>query len=256
MWEAHDISGIAIQRYLPAEAGVYVGDLLAARDVVVRVSRPRLTKLGDHRPPRPAHPHHRISVNADLNPFAFLTTLLHEIAHVDVWTKHAGRRRRPRPHGPEWKHEFATLLTPVVAARWLPGDVASALGAYMRNPAAMSCSDRGLVLALARYDSGEVMRHRVEDIPLGSLFRVSNGRIFCRGPRMRTRYLCVDPATSAEYRVHALAFAEPLPIDGISDGSPIGAAAAAGGRRGNADGASCSRRRGAAGRDASRSACS
>ncbi|MDA1040728.1 MAG: sprT domain-containing protein [Planctomycetota bacterium] len=254
MSEADDPYGIAIQRHLPTAAGAYVSDLLAARDVVVRVSRPRLTKLGDHRPPRPAYPHHRISVNADLNPYAFLTTLLHEIAHVDVWTKHAGRRRRPKPHGLEWKYEFAGILAPVVTAQWLPADVASALNVYMQNPAAMSCSDRGLVLALARYDSSEITRHRVEDIPLGAIFRVSNGRIFCRGQRMRTRYLCVDPATGVEYRVHALAIAEPLAGDDVNDGRWSGAAAV--GRRGNADGGRCCRRHAAADTDVSRSACS
>lgn len=245
-----------LQRHLPIEARAYVGDLIAARDVVVRLSRPRLTKLGDHRPPRPAHPRHRISVNEDLNPYAFLTTLLHEIAHVDVWAKHAGRRRRPKPHGPEWKHEFATILAPVVAAGWLPDDVSAALGSYMQNPAAMSCSDRGLVLALARYDDPTTERQRVEDIPPGGLFRVSNGRVFCRGPRMRSRYLCVDPATGAEYRVHALAFAEPLSADDVTAGWRAGAAAVAGERRGSTAGERCSRRHAEAGRDASRSACS
>jgi SprT protein len=245
-----------LQRHLPAAAHEYVGDLLAARDVAVRVSRPRLTKLGDHRPPRPADPRHRISVNDDLNPYAFLTTLLHEIAHVDVWEKHSGRRRRPRPHGPEWKGEFSAILAPVVAARWLPADVAAALGASMHNPAAMSCSDRRLVLALARYDDTATARQRVEDMPLGGLFRVSNGRVFCRGRRVRTRYLCIDPTTGAEYRVHALAFAEPLAGATTTDDRPAEADVAAGRRRGSAVGGRYCRRRGAVGRAASRSAWS
>lgn len=248
--------GDILQRHLPTEACEYVGDLLAAREVVLRVSRPRLTKLGDHRPPRPAHPCHRISINEDLNPYAFLTTLLHEIAHVDVWAKHVGRRRRPRPHGPEWKSEFATILAPVVVARWLPDDVASALGAYMRNPAAMSCSDRGLVLALARYDSAAATRHRVEDLPLGSLFRVANGRVFCRGRRVRTRYLCVESTTGAEYRVHALAFAEPVTAAVVTGGRQAGVAVVAGKGRGSVAGGRCCHTRAAAGRDVARSACS
>ncbi len=245
-----------LQRHLPAAAHEYVGDLLTARDVAVRVSRPRLTKLGDHRPPRPADSRHRISVNEDLNPYAFLTTLLHEIAHVDVWEKHAGRRRRPKPHGPEWKSEFSAILAPVVAARWLPDDIAAALGSAMRNPAAMSCSDRGLVLALARYDDAATVRQRVEDIPLGGLFRVANGRVFCRGRRVRTRYLCLEPTTGAEYRVHALAFAERIARATATDDRPAEADVAAGRRRGSAAGGRYCRRRGAVGRAASRSACS
>lgn len=254
MSEVNDTFATVLQRHLPSEAGAYVAELLAARDVVVRVSRPRLTKLGDHRPPRPADPRHRISINEDLNPYAFLTTLLHEIAHVDAWAKHVGwRRRRPKPHGPEWKREFTEILAPVVSARWLPDDVASALGAYMRNPAAMSCSDRGLVLALARYDRASAIRRRVEDIPLGGLFRVASGRVFCRGHRMRTRYLCVDPVSGAEYRVHALAFAEPASGDAVTGGQLDGAAAAAGKRRGSGAGGPCSHRRAAADKGAARS---
>jgi SprT protein len=241
-----------LQRHLPPGAEAYVGALLAVRNVAVRVSRPRLTKLGDHRPPRPGDHCHRISVNENLNPYAFLTTLLHEIAHADVWMKHVGhRRRRIKPHGPEWKGEFAALLVPVVAAPWLPDDVSAALAATMHNPAAMSCSDRRLVLALARHDTPSAARMRVEDVPLGGVFRVDNGRVFCRGRRVRTRYLCVEHGTGAEYRVHALAFAEIVAMPALNADRP----AEPGPRRGSAVGGRCFRRRGAAGRDASRSAC-
>ena len=44
-------------------------------------------------------PHHRISVNENLNPYAFLITLLHEVAHMTTWEKHRLRMRRCRPHG-------------------------------------------------------------------------------------------------------------------------------------------------------------
>lgn len=241
-------------RHLPSGADAYVGELLAVRKVAVRISRPRLTKLGDHRPPRSAADRHRISVNDNLNPYAFLTTLLHEIAHVDVWVKHClRRRRRLRPHGPEWKEEFANLLMPVVAAAWLPDDVAEALAATMRNPAATSCSDRGLMLALARHDADPGSRLRVEEIPLGGVFRVDNGRVFCRGRRVRTRYLCVERATGAEYRVHALASAE---LVGTTPEISVARPVASGRRRGSGGGGRCFRRRGGADRAASRSACS
>lgn len=196
--------------HLPEAAAGYVASLLARRPIAVRVSRPRRTKLGDHRPPRRGDAGHRITVNADLNPFAFLTTLLHEIAHADVWEQARRRWPRPRPHGPEWKQAFARLLEPVVAEAWLPDDVAEALASYMANPAAMSCSDRRLVLTLARYDANAVARTRVEDLATGQRFRVESGQVFCLGRRVRTRFLCVDTATGVEYRVHGLAFAEPV----------------------------------------------
>lgn len=240
----------ALATYLPEPAIGYVGSLLADRPIAVRVSRPRRTKLGDHRPPRRGDGSHQITVNEDLNPFAFLTTLLHEIAHADVWEQTRTRWRRPRPHGREWKRAFAGLLEPVVAKAWLPDDVAAALASSMANPAAMSCSDRGLVLALARYDTHAAPRTRVEDLTPGQCFRVESGQVFCLGRRARTRFLCVETATGAEYRVHGLAFAEPVDAAGSL---PLSAAWK---RRDCFAGGRCSRRRATGGRAAGRSAYS
>lgn len=233
-----------LRRHLPDSAVGYVADLLVARPIDVRICRPRRTKLGDHRPPSRGVRQHRISVNADLNPYAFLTTLLHEIAHADVWEACGRRWRRPRPHGREWKGAFGRLLEPVVDSAWLPDDVATALAASMKNPAAMSCTDRGLVLALARYDVSATPRTRVEDLSSGQLFRVESGQVFRLGARMRTRFRCVEPTTGAEYRVHGLAFAEPV---AVTTAASAGCGSAGGGRY-------C-RRRARAGRAAGRSAC-
>jgi hypothetical protein len=156
-----------------------------------------------------------VSVNDDLNPYAFLTTLLHEIAHADVWEQTQGWRR-PLPHGREWKKAFAGLLEPVVAAPWLPGDVAAALATSLENPTAMSCSDRGLVLALARYDEHTEPRMRVEDLERGQLFRVEGGQVFRLGSRVRTRFLCLEQGTNVEYRIHGLALVEPVDAASIS----------------------------------------
>jgi hypothetical protein len=189
---------------LPPGTAPRVRELLAERSVVVRVGRPRRTKLGDHRPPGGGRTHHRITVNDDLNPYAFLTTLLHEIAHVATWERLRHRVRRYPPHGREWKEEFGAILEPFVAEASLPPDIARALAAFMRNPAAASCSDRGLVLALAKYDRPEPKRRRVEELPVGALFRVDTGRVFRLGPRLRSRYQCFEQPGGAEYRVHGL----------------------------------------------------
>lgn len=195
---------------VPAGTAEHVRGLLAGRAVVVSLARPRRTKLGDHRPPGRGRAHHRITVNDDLNPYAFLTTLLHEIAHVATWERLRHRVRRYPPHGREWKQEFGAILEPFVAAALLPADVTAALAAFMRNPAAASCSDRGLVLALARYDAAEPGRARVEDLPPGSVFRVDSGQTFRLGPRVRSRYQCFELPGGEEYRVHGLSRVEPI----------------------------------------------
>jgi hypothetical protein len=198
-----------LRPYLPAAALDHVERAIAGVAVDLRVVRPRRTKLGDHRPPpAPLRPH-RITVNADLNPYAFLTTLLHEVAHAATWERHRPRRRL-RPHGPEWKQEFSAVLAPVVAAGVFPDELAAAVTRSLWNPAAATCSDRELLLALARYDRPPEGRVRVEDLPDGAWFRIDGRHLFRAGRIVRTRRRCFEVGTGREYRVHGLAFVEPL----------------------------------------------
>ena len=196
--------------YLPAAAVDHVVRLLGGFAVDLRVVRPRRTKLGDHRPPPAPLRQHRITVNADLNPYAFLTTLLHEVAHAATWERHGPRRRRLRPHGPEWKWEFSSVLGPVVEAGVFPDDVAAAVARSLGNPAAATCSDRDLLLALARYDQPHEGRVRVEELAEGTWFRIDGRHAFRAGRLVRTRRQCFAAGSGREYRVHGLLFVEPL----------------------------------------------
>ena len=198
-----------VQPLLPAGCDAYVAELLVRQPLELRLSRPRRTKLGDHRPPTRQAARHRITINDDLNPFAFLTTLLHEIAHAATWERHRGRRRF-RPHGSEWKAEFGGLLRPVVDGGLLPPRVGTALARYLEDPAAASCSDRGLVLALAEYDPPPAGQVRVEELAERAVFRAANGGVFRAGQLLRSRRACFELATGREFRVHGLAFVEPL----------------------------------------------
>jgi SprT protein len=202
------ITGL-VRPLLPPTAVDYVGELLARVNLELRLSRPRRTKLGDHRPPSRATAVHRITINDDLNPYAFLTTLLHEIAHATTWERHRGRRRL-RPHGQEWKREFGGILEPVVSEGMLPEGVATALARYLENPAAASCSDRRLVLALAEFDEPLPGRVRVEELTERTVFRAANGGVFRAGRMIRSRRACFELRTGREYRVHGLAFVEPV----------------------------------------------
>jgi hypothetical protein len=196
---------------VPPAAIDHVVRALGGLRVDLRVVRPRRSKLGDHRPPRlPLRPAHRITVNADLNPWAFLTTLLHEVAHAATWERHASRRRRVRPHGPEWQREFAGVLVPLLEARVFPDELATAVTRSLASPAAATCSDRGLLLALARYDRIAEGRVRVEDLAEGAWFRVDGRHVFRAGRLVRTRRRCFEAGTNDEYRVHGLLAVELL----------------------------------------------
>jgi len=198
-----------VRPHVPAGALDHVARAVGSLPLELRVVRPRRSKLGDHRPPRPPLRSHRITVNADLNPWAFLTTLLHEVAHAATWEKHA-RWRRLRPHGPEWKREFSAVLTPLLEAGVFPDNLAAAVVRSLGKPAAATCSDRGLLLALARYDAPVANRMRVEDLAEGAWFRVDGRQAFRAGRLVRTRRCCYDQHTGHEYRVHGLLLVEPL----------------------------------------------
>lgn len=217
----HGIAAIA--RHLPEGTTAYVANLLgdgilATTAVEVRIVGSRRTKLGDHRGPARGRAAHRITVNDDLNPYAFLTTLLHEIAHAVTWERHERHRRRfarrVLPHGPQWKEAFGRILEPVVAGAMLPGDVSTALSRYLRDPRAATCSDRGLVLALSRYDAPDPRRVMVEEVATGAEFRIEGRGTFLKGPKLRTRYRCYDARTGAEYRIHALC--RVVPVAGVT----------------------------------------
>lgn len=204
----HGAIAVQLRPLLPVGTDGYVLELLGRHRIDVRLSRPRRTKLGDHRPPARGRTAHRITVNDDLNPYAFLTTLLHEIAHAFTWERHRAVRRWLRPHGTEWKREFEQVLAPLVSAEVLPADIATALGRSMANPAAATCSDRDLLLALARYDRPDPSRIRVEELPEGAVFRTDCGMLFHAGPKLRSRRQCFECRTGREYRVHGLARVE------------------------------------------------
>ena len=163
--------------------------------VHLTLTRERQSILGDYR-----HPDrkggHRISVNGTLIKYAFLITLLHEIAHLITFI-HFGNR--VASHGKEWKGEFSKILKQFVGKGFLPADVEEAVRQSIQNPAASSCADDNLMRTLKRYDKRKENHFFVEQIPLHQLFRTKDGRIFKKGEKIRKRYRCEELATSRIY---------------------------------------------------------
>jgi len=178
--------------------------------IIFTVTDKRHSVHGDYRHPDYSKGH-RISVNGDLNPHAFLLTTVHEMAHLTAWLKH---RNKIRPHGDEWKNEFRELMTPFLRPDILPSDVQRALYDYLINPAASSCSDDNLSRVLARYDKKKT--YTVEDVPQDGLFKIHNGRVFKKGHRIRKRYHCVEVKTKHVYLFSPIAEVTPENIEKLS----------------------------------------
>src|SRR5690349_15654569 len=95
-----------LSKFIPATAVPRVLEYLHQYKVHLTITRERKSVLGDYRHATP-HKNHRISVNGNLNPYAFLITLVHELAHLVTFMQFGNR---VSPHGREWKDCYALLL--------------------------------------------------------------------------------------------------------------------------------------------------
>ena len=194
-----------LNRYIPNQCSEWATDFITKHQVHLKVSKPRQTKLGDYRSPF-KDKGHRISINSNLNQYAFFITLLHEFAHLVTWNDF---KRGVSPHGKEWKSNFAQLLKPFVEEGVFPEDVKNALDNYLVNPAASSCTDTNLMKTLDLYNKNSDSIY-LETLPHGSIFRMPNGMVLQKGDKLRKFYKCILVDNHKQYRVNGLAKVHPL----------------------------------------------
>src|SRR5215213_142590 len=149
-----------LQDYLPPDTYDAVLSYLHLYHVHLTVARERKRILGDYRH-RTHGKNHRISVNGNLNQYAFLITLLHELAHLLTFEKFGNR---VASHGGEWKTIFGQLLAQFIKHNIFPLDIKNALLESLHNPAASSCADEVLLRTLKKYDEKESLLVFVEQI--------------------------------------------------------------------------------------------
>ena len=184
-----------LSKYLPVEAAPLVGKWIDFYQCDFKISKNRSTKLGDYRPPQRGEGH-KISVNHNLNPYAFLVTTVHEFAHLVTWKE---LKHLAKPHGQEWKDNFKRMMNPFFDLVIFPMDLKKAIVAYLQNPAASSCSDLNLYKALSNYDQKDPSLITVEKIEAQEIFMMKNGREFKKMDKIRKRYRCVELKTGLIY---------------------------------------------------------
>lgn len=163
------------------------------------ITRERKTKAGDYRHPY-GNQGHRISVNGTLNPYAFLITLVHEMAHLITWEKN---RNRVKPHGKEWKDIFKAEMQPYLTMEVFPADVLKELARHMLSPLSATARDVDLIRVLRSYDEPSATVF-LEDVLPNSEFQLGN-RKFVKGERLRKRFRCTEVGTGKVYLVSAIA---------------------------------------------------
>src|SRR4051812_26973172 len=113
-----------LERFLPEGSFELVAPFFKSHTIHLTLTHERKSVLGDYKHPFQGNPYHRISVNVNLNPYSFLITLLHELAHLLVYVHF---KNNVSPHGKEWKTQFRHILIPFIGKGFFPRDVEKAL---------------------------------------------------------------------------------------------------------------------------------
>jgi len=185
-----------LEQFLPNGAWEQVAPFFRTHAVHLTLTHERKSVLGDYRHPTADSPYHRISVNANLNPYSFLITLLHELAHMFTFVHF---EHKAPPHGKEWKTQFRHILIPFMGKRFFPSDVEKALHAYLHNPAASTCTDSQLYKSLYRYDDHKPGFKLVDDLGVNQLFETEDGQLYQKLEKLRTRTRCKHLNTGKVY---------------------------------------------------------
>ena len=161
----------------------------------LKIVNHRVTRHGDYR--RLPNGQHKITVNATLNKYRFLITLIHEIAHLVAFKRFG---RHIKPHGSEWKRTFQELMVPFIRPEIFPSKLLPLIAQHFKNPKASSSTDARLSIALKAFDTEQQSdKSYVFELPEGSVFRIYNGKLFRKGVKRVKRYECLEVATGKLY---------------------------------------------------------
>ena len=187
-----------LQNHLPELALPYCFALWKNHPFELKITRTRQSKVGDFTGKRGAR-YQRITLNHDLNPYLFLTTYIHEVAHLHVYVSMGPK---VDPHGEEWKKVFQHLMAPLLAKDIFPPSLLELLYKHMQNPKASSFADVELTRAFRLFDKHAALYSALSDIPEGSIFQFQK-RYFQKGKLKRTRVLCKEMKSKRNYLIPA-----------------------------------------------------
>ena len=182
-----------IEPFVPPTSVTLLSKYLQQWEVNLVITRKRVTKHGDFRALHEGG--HQITVNEMPNPYRFLITTLHEIAHLVAY-KNFGRTIKP--HGKEWKITYKKIMLPFLTPNIFPEALLEILQSHFRNPKASSDADFKLVMALNKFDPVNEKNY-IFELERGEVFEIHNGRRFIRGKKRVKRYECREVDTRRMY---------------------------------------------------------
>lgn len=196
-----------LSKYIPQSSLSTIRSYLNNFKISLFLAKPRKSKLGDYRPPRNGKGH-RISVNEDLNPYAFLLTLVHEIAHAYTFQQYGPGR--VAPHGKEWQRNFSKLMQPFLNKETFPTELLPTISQHLTEGRATSCTDPELTTILKKYDQEPTFLKFIYELPFNETFIWRNGKQFVKQKKLRKRYRCREVDTGYIYLFSPVAEVQPL----------------------------------------------
>ncbi len=184
-----------LSSHLPEATVDYCLSLWSKYPFELKLTKRRFSKVGDFCAQRGKSP--LITLNNDLNPYLFLLTYIHEVAHLFAHKKYGSRIA---PHGSEWKGEFRSLMVPLLKESSFPPEILHELHRHMTDPKASSFADTALTNSLRRYDPEHVNSVQLSEVAEGSVFKLQ-GKYFKKGKLRRTRVVCKEMKTKRLYLV-------------------------------------------------------
>lgn len=176
-----------LRKFLPENSMDEIIKLLLLHPIRLKVTKPRKTRLGTYS--QQANGQDVITVNGDLNPYAFLVTLLHEFAHLIAFKQYGFKIRS---HGKEWQETFASLLKPFLEQKLFPKEIIDLFERRGNQLSASQCTDPELYSLLRKYDKGNHNESvsLLKDLDLGTIFQLVDGPVFKKLKVNRTRAVC------------------------------------------------------------------
>ena len=171
------------KNYIPPRASTYVTKWINELSIDIRFVNPRKTKLGDY---RFINNQHFITINNNLNKYASLITLTHEIAHAFTFAEFGNTIM---PHGIQWKENFKKLMLNFFDYNIFPDDILPVLSRYLINPSASTTNDEFLSLILRKYDNEVFLT--ISEINDGDNFTYS-GKKYMKCQKIRKRIKCLN----------------------------------------------------------------
>ena len=190
-----------VGKYVPEGSVDYCVEKWDENPFSFKVTKQRTSKIGDYRYNKRTR-NHEITVNGNLNQYAFLITFLHEVAHLKQYLIYGNNRP---PHGLEWKKIFQDIMEPILNNNIFPDNVLVQLKKHMKNPKASSQSDASLSRLLRQYDQHDEDGHLyLEELSAGASFLL-NGRVYTKIEKRRTRSLCRETKTGRKFLISEIA---------------------------------------------------